>query len=124
MDARLATVLADCELEFVRTLAQATRALQEGEFGLLLIGVRFDDSRMFDLLRQVRSDERHRGLPVVCVREPGLGFTAISTRTLEVTCRALDADTFVDLTRFGDDEARNAALRQAIEALPAFRKPG
>jgi hypothetical protein len=72
---------------------------------------------MFDLLREVRTEARNKAIPIVCVREPGLGFTAISSHTLEVTCRALDANVFLDLAAMNDDVRRDAALRDAIEGL-------
>ena len=117
LDARLVNLLPGDELYFVRTVDEAIRALERDDFDLLVISVHFDDSRMFDLLRQVRIEGRNKGIPVVCVREPGLGFTAVSTNTLEVTCRALDANAFVDLASLKDEEERNAALRGAIEDL-------
>jgi len=116
LDARLAAVLAGRELHFVRTVDEAMRALAQEAFDLLVISVHFDDSRMFDLLREVRTVARDQ-LPIVCVREPGLGFTAISSHTLEVTCRALDANGFVDLATINDDAGRDAALRAAIEGF-------
>jgi CheY-like chemotaxis protein len=117
LDARLALALAGRELRFVRTVDEAMRALAQESFDLLVISVHFDDSRMFDLLHEARTDARSRGIPIVCVREPGLGFTAISSRTLEVTCRALDANAFLDLATINDDAQRDAALRAAVETL-------
>jgi PleD family two-component response regulator len=117
LDARLAAVLDGRELHFVRTVGQAMRALAQQDFELLVISVHFDDSRMFDLLREARSEARNQGIPIVCVREPGHGFTAISGHTLEVTCRALDANLFLDLAALNDDAQRAAALRAAIEGL-------
>jgi CheY-like chemotaxis protein len=119
LDARLAEVLAGQDLHFVRTVDEAMRALAQQDFDLLVISVHFDDSRMFDLLREARTDARNNGIPIVCVREPGLGFTAISSQTLEVTCRALDANVFLDLATMNDDGGRNEALRAAIEGLLA-----
>jgi DNA-binding NtrC family response regulator len=117
LDARLAEVLGGRELHFVRTVDQAMRALAQQDFELLVISVHFDDSRMFDLLREARTDARNRDIPIVCVREPRHGFTAISSHTLEVTCRALDANLFLDLASLNDDAQRAAALRAAIEGL-------
>ena len=116
-DRRLSAILAGQDVMFARTIGEAQRLLAQQQFDLVMIGVHFDDSRMFDLLRQVRIEGRNKGIPVVCVREPGLGFTAVSTNTLEVTCRALDANAFVDLASLKDEEERNAALRGAIEDL-------
>jgi PleD family two-component response regulator len=117
LDARLVQVLAGERLYFVRTVDEAIRALHDEDFDLLLISVHFDDSRMFDLLRQVRLDRRNKGIPIVCVREPALGFTAISSHTLEVTCRALDANAFIDLGKMNHEAERDAVLRATVEQL-------
>jgi CheY-like chemotaxis protein len=117
LDDRLIELLAGRELQFVRTLDESVRALEHQDFDLLIISVHFDDSRMFDLLRQVRIEGRNKGIPIICVREPGLGFTAISGNTLEVTCRALDANAFIDLAKMKNEDDRNTALRSAVDEL-------
>jgi DNA-binding response OmpR family regulator len=116
MDVRYAAALAGWEIAFVRTMSEARHALAAERYDLVAIGVYFDDSQMFDLLRAIRSDNNHGKVPVVCVRgRPG--FTAITSRTLEMTVKALAADDFIDLLHFGDDEAANAELRASVERL-------
>jgi DNA-binding response OmpR family regulator len=116
MDGRYAAALAGWEIAFVRTLSEARQALAAKRYDLVVTGVYFDDSQMFDLVRAIRSDDAHGELPIICVRgRPG--FTAITSRTLEVTVKALAADEFIDLLHFGDDAAGNAALRAAVERL-------
>ena len=115
LDSRLKQVLAGERVSFVRTVNEAIAALKREDFDLLLVSVHFDDSRMFDLLREVRIDGRNRGIPIICVREPELGFTAISGSALEVTCRALEADAFLDLAHMADEAERDAALRTALQ---------
>jgi CheY-like chemotaxis protein len=117
LDARLVQLLPGHHLYFVRTLEEAQRALRRDDFDLLIVSVHFDDSRMFDLLRFARQEGRNKAIPIVCLREAGLGFTAISAQTLEVTCRALEANVFIDLADFADDAARDTALRAAVDAL-------
>lgn len=112
MDGRYAAAFAGLELAFVRTLGAAHQALESGRCDLVAIGVYFDDSQMFDLLRYIRADEECSEVPVLCVRGR-CGFTAVSARTLEMTCKALAADAFIDLLHFADDAAGNAALRAA-----------
>lgn len=116
MDVRYAVALAGWESVFARTMAEARDALAGTRFDLVAIGVYFDDSRMFDLVRSVRSDAKHTGVPIVCVRGNS-GFTAVRTRTLELTVKALAANEFMDLPNFGDDEAGNAALRETVGRL-------
>jgi response regulator of citrate/malate metabolism len=116
MDGRYSAALAGWGLVFARTMAEARHALGAAHPALVAIGVYFDDSRMFDLVRTLRGDDAYRGVPIVCVRgRPG--FTAVTTRTLELTLKALTVDEFIDLVHFGEDDSGNAALRAAVERL-------
>ena len=115
MDVRYNAALAGWEAAFVRTLSQARRALTE-RYDLVLIGVYFDDSQVFDLVRSIRAKPDYAGVPILGVRARS-GFTAVSARTLEMTLKALAADEFIDLALVGDDAAGNAALRAATRRL-------
>ena len=115
MDARYTAALRGWEIEFARTLGAARQALGGARYDLIAIGVYFDDSQMFDLVRALRAAERTAALPILCVRgRPG--FTAVSTGTLETALRALGADRFIDLLESAGAEA-DAALREAAERL-------
>jgi CheY-like chemotaxis protein len=116
-DSRLTGILKGYLLAFVRTLDDAMRALKTQKHDLLLVGVHFDDSRMFDMLRRIRSDPRCKDLPVVCFRGFRRGSIAISSETLDIVCRALNANAFVDLTSYADNEEGNRALRAAVDRL-------
>jgi DNA-binding response OmpR family regulator len=116
MDGRYSAALAGWEVAFVRTMSQARHALATSRYDLVAIGVYFDDSQMFDLVRAIRSGRTHGEVPIICVRARP-GFTAVTTRTLEVTLTALGADQFIDLLHFGDEAAGNSALRAAVERL-------
>jgi len=119
MDARYAAALGGCEIEFVRTLAQARQALGGARHDLVVIGVYFDDSRMFDLMRVLRTDPRHAETPILCVRgRPGLA--AVSTRTLEDSVKALGAREFIDLVSEEDGER---ILREAAGRLISSGSP-
>jgi len=112
MDGRYAAAFAGWQVDLARTMGEACQALDSARYDLVAIGVYFDDSRMFDLVRIVRGDDSHAEVPILCVRgRPG--FTAVTTRSLEVSLKALAADEFLDLLHFGDDDAGNAALRAA-----------
>ena len=115
MDARYTAALPGWEIEFARTLGAARQALGGARYDLIAIGVYFDDSQMFDLVRALRAAERTAALPILCVRgRPG--FTAVSSGTLETALRALGADRFIDLLESAGAEA-DAALREAAERL-------
>jgi DNA-binding NtrC family response regulator len=118
MDGRYGGAFGGCELRYVRTVAEACQALAQGAFDLVAVGVYFDDSQMFDLIRAIRQNYAAPGLPIICVRgHPG--FTAVTTRTLEFAVKTLGANEFIDLVHFADEAAGNAALRAAADALCA-----
>ena len=111
-DRRLAAILSGHELVFVRSLAEALRTLRERRFDLVLVGVHFDESRMFDLMREVGE-----GMQVVCVRCQQFQSPAITLEGLEIAAKALGCTLFLDLTWYADDETGNSAVRQLLDAL-------
>jgi response regulator of citrate/malate metabolism len=118
MDARYTAAFGGWEVSFVRTVAEARKLLAAAQHDLVAIGVYFDDSRMFDLVRVLRADRKYATVPIVCVRSR-VGFMNVSTETLETTAKALGADVFLDLVHFADDHSTNQALRGAVELLRA-----
>jgi CheY-like chemotaxis protein len=112
--ARVAAVLAHERLTFVHTLAAALKALAGDDFDLVLIGMHFDDSRMFDLLREARAGSRNRGVRIVCYRLRPFAFMTLSTQAIEVTVKALGADTFADLTSYAVEADGNEALVRLV----------
>ena len=93
---------------------------------LILVGARFDESRMFDLLDYIRKDAEHRRIPIVAAI---IAPTAMSQNTvagLAHTTKIFGASVFVNLNNFSDDETQNARLRIIVDALllPPDAVPG
>ena len=114
--ARMTAVLAHERPLFVHTLGAALTALAAEDFDLVLIGMHFDDSRMFDLLRDMRAGSRNHAVPVLCCRMRPLAFSALSTNVIEVTVKALGAGAFADLTSYAEDEGNQALARLVAAA--------
>jgi hypothetical protein len=114
MDARYSVALAGWTLAFARTMHEARATLAAQRCEAVVIGVYFDDSQMFDLVRAIRADDFQNEVPIVCVRGSP-GYTAVTTRALEMAVKALAADAFVDLLHFADDQAGDAALRATVQ---------
>jgi CheY-like chemotaxis protein len=113
---RLARLMAGHELTAVTTLGEACAALQKGNFDLILVSVRFDESRLFDLLRYVKADERLATIPIACLY--GLTGSTASKLTLEamtLACEALSAG-FHYFLDYADDETGNAQVREILES--------
>jgi PleD family two-component response regulator len=105
-EARLSAILAGHDLALVRTLDEAKAVLAVRVFDLITISVHFDESRMFDLLRYVRWQERHRATPVVCLLTTDFTRHAIATEGLEIAVKALGGTAYLDLKVTADGEAR------------------
>jgi PleD family two-component response regulator len=117
-DRRLSTILAGEEVVFARTMGEAQRLLTQQQFELVIIGVHFDDSRMFDLMRHVRAGSHHADKPVACVRSHRfISAAAISLQGLQVAARELDCNLFLDLTNYPDDAHGNAEVRKLLDGL-------
>ena len=97
MDERIRHCLPGHDVLFVRTMREAMLTLRHDGFSLVVIGLHFDESRMFELLTHVRSLSAYDGVPVVCVQ--GLEFMVPEPvrKTVDMAVKALGGTAFVDL---------------------------
>jgi CheY-like chemotaxis protein len=115
---RLAAILAGHDVVFVQAMDDAQAVLASRPFDLILIGTRFDESRMFELVRHIKSVEKTAGTPVVCFR----GVLArhpketVVVEGLVLGCQALGAASFHDFIDYPDDVAGNKAIREIFES--------
>ena len=115
---RLAAILAGHDVVFVQAMDEAQRVLASRPFDLILIGTRFDESRMFELVRHAKSAQKSAGTPVVCFRGI-LGRHPKETVVVEglvLGCQALGAASFHDFIDYPDDPAGNRAIREIFES--------
>ena len=85
---RLFAILPDYELSFVSTFDELQYILEHGQFQLIMIGVDFDESRMFDALHYVRADKTRDSVPILCFRPKTKRFTFGTRGCRFESCRA------------------------------------
>lgn len=112
----------DAAVASATTMEDALTAISDG-VDHVIVGVHFDGSRMFDLVRAVRSDASLKSTSVVCVRVLGSNLAPSAYERIGVACSALEAQ-FIDLysleRRFGEHGAHDEfarLLRKAIRAV-------
>lgn len=105
-DAKIRECLPGHDLHFVRTLAQAVRELRKDGYQMIIIGMHFDDSRMFELLRYVRGLPQRNDVPVICVQCQEVMLSDAVLKNIEDAVKALGGTAFVDL-RDGSHVFRN-----------------
>jgi len=115
---RLECILEGHELVFVKNSADAMRLLRTDGFGIVILGVHFDESQMFTLLSDIRAHAKYRKVPIVCVLgERGRALTDIAVEGLDHAVKAMTANGFLDLKHFPDDEEGNARIRRIVDYL-------
>ena len=120
MDQRVRHCLPGHELVFVRSMREAMTALRHDGFSLIVIGVLFDESRMFELLNYVRSLPHYREAAVVCIHDADTMMPEAVMRTVDMAVKALGGTAFVDLRDEALDFRRHCDFldRVAIQGSP------
>ena len=107
------------ELVAVSSMAQACERLASPPgVALVLCGVHFDESRMYDLLRYVRNE--FPTLPFVCCRIVEAELAKISRESIRIAAASLGASAVVDypalVEQLGEEQAAQH-LRSLVMAL-------
>ena len=114
---RVRRILSGHDLIFVNDLAAAKAVLEGHEVKLILVGARFDESRMFDLLDYIRKDVEHKKIPIVAAVIAPSKMTAKIVQGLDYATKIFGASVFVNLNDFADEDAENTRIRLIVEAL-------
>lgn len=101
-------------VDFVRTLEEARRALRTGRYRLLLVGVHFDESRMLELLTFAKSLDAYRNVPIACFEDAGDRLPCGVARIIDVAVKVLGGRGFFDLR---DGAPRLAQIRAFLSSL-------
>ena len=115
--ARLQRILAGHRLTICHDVDEAKRELEAREFAMVILGVHFDESRMFELLRQVRTFKVNSLTPVVCVLAGPTKLSDVAIEGLDHAVKAMLANAFLNLNRFSDDDKGNGRVRRIIDYL-------
>ena len=114
---RLERVLAGHILTIPHSVEEAERELQAREYHMVILGVLFDESRMFELLRVVRTYKMNALTPVVCMLTGQSNLSAVAIEGLDHAVKAMLANAFLNLNKFPDNEQGNGRLRRIIDYL-------
>ena len=96
-DEKIRECLPGHELVFVRTLGDAIHALRANGYQLVVIGMHFDDSRMFELLQYTKAMPAYKDVPVICVQCLEMGLAEAVLKNMDDAVKALGGTAFVDL---------------------------
>jgi DNA-binding NtrC family response regulator len=114
---RLERILAGHRLTTPHSVEEAKRELERREFAMVILGVLFDESRMFELLRVVRTFQPNCLTPVVCMLSGPSNLSDVALEGLDHAVKAMLANAFLNLNKFPDDARGNARVRRIIDYL-------
>ncbi len=101
------------ELVTAHTFDDAMKRLQQrGDIALVLCGIYFEETRMFELLRTAK--HKFPGVPVVCCR---IGQSEVPQVTLEaigIAAKSMGAEEFVDVPLLRPDAAADQEFRRLV----------
>jgi PleD family two-component response regulator len=115
---RLRRILSGHELTFVTTCGEANKLLEAHKFGMVIVGVHFDDSQMFTLLADIRAHAKYRKVPILCVLGTrGRVLSEVAVEGLDHAVKAMMANGFLNLLHFEDDDEGNARIRRIVDYM-------
>lgn len=115
---RMERLLSGHEVIVVSTSNEVRSLLERDDFGLVVLGVHFDESQMFSLLSDIRAHGRYRKVPILCVVGTRSRFISdVAIEGLDHAVKAMTANGLLNLEYFPDDEEGNARVRRIADYL-------
>jgi hypothetical protein len=103
------------ELTAVYFMSEALKGLQNQEFELVMIGVHFNESRMFELLRNYFDTPKNANTPVICFSVHDTEMMRKMYLSINGACKALGAWMYLDPHHYNISEDPNSELLRIIE---------
>jgi len=111
-------ILSGHDVRRVETCEDARVLLENEEFGIVILGVHFDESQMFSLLGDIRAHAAYRKVPILCVLgHRGKMLSDVAVEGLDHAVKAMTANGFLNLENIPDDEGGNARIRRIVDYL-------
>ncbi len=110
---RLRAALPDAELLVVFTTAAALEIMNRDALDLLIIGMRFDESRALEFLQRIHDEAERKGLPIVGIRGAAAPVV-IAPQHFDLPMWAMGARDVIDFNAIPDNEVGNRHIRERL----------
>lgn len=103
------------ELLIATTMLEAIEKLEKEEVDLIMIGVHFDESRMFELMSHCKTMSKNGNKPIIsfCTRDTPL--TRTMHDSIDIATKALGAWIYLDQHDYSVKRNPDAEVRRVIE---------
>jgi CheY-like chemotaxis protein len=107
------------ELMEVKTMPDALAQIRSWSPDLVICGMLFEESRMFDFLRAVKNDPAIQKTPFICSRVVSSDLPEAVIEAMNVASRALGACLFLDIFDLLQSGKEHEVLALIEDCLPA-----
>lgn len=112
---RLRQALPADELQMALTFSDATSALLDGQWNVVIVGALFDESRALELMQLLRFDAAFPKVPIVGIRGAKIA-RSLQPEIFDIPMKLLGALDVIDFGSIADDAAGNAEIGSRIRA--------
>jgi len=115
---RLTRILSGHDLIFAASRPEAARHLESQRFGMVVVGVHFDDAQIFTLISDIRLHAKYRKVPILVVHSSAKAdLTEVAIEAIDRAVLALTANGFLSFDHFDDDAEGDARVRRVVDYL-------
>lgn len=100
---------------------QVATELLSQEFALIIVGLHFAESRMFDFIKIVRADPRHATTPIIAFRQLDSELAEALDISLGISTKTLGACTYINSAHFPHGEMGEIAMLKLFEKCSLTR---
>jgi response regulator RpfG family c-di-GMP phosphodiesterase len=111
----LKNILAGHELIVANTTEAAVAYLQKETLALVIVGIHFDDSQMFEFMRHVHTSPENDKTPIICFCARDTGMARVIHESIEVASKTAGAWMYLDAHSYNVYKEPEEELRRVIE---------
>jgi len=111
----LERILQGHDYHVVNTMRAAEKLLKDEVFDLIVAGLHFDESQMFELIREVRKSQKNATRPIICFCSRETSMSRLMYESLESSTKVLGAWMYLNESSYRDHQNPDAEIRRIIE---------
>lgn len=111
----LERILEGHDLTVVSTMSEAETQLKEEAFDLIVAAIHFDDSQMFELIREVKKSGKNANKPIICFCSRDTPMSRLIHQSLETSTKAFGAWMYLAEHSYNVYQDPDAELRRIME---------
>jgi DNA-binding NtrC family response regulator len=100
---------------WTRTIIEANKAIDLGEFDVIICGTHLLNESMFEFLKDVR--DQNKQIPFVCFRSGASSFAKANDSQIEYTSQLMGANAYIVADNETDTKALLAEVEAALEPV-------